>query len=130
MDNLEELLGEPETSPEQSDNEIINGPKKICGKFADIDELSRAYENLEKDYSRKSMELATLTKQQGGPVVEHVNRDDVIKEYLTSIAKSQAAPTVITTASDIAFGNNSEPKSLRDVESVAENFFRTKENIK
>ena len=135
-DIIDELLEQPETSPVQADNESIDGSKKLLGKFASTDELAKAYENLQTEFSRKSQILAELQKDKGhacvaseNPPVVPVNREEIIKDYLTSIAASKTAPTVITTASDLVFGAKPEPRSLRDMERVAEIFFKQKEKI-
>ena len=127
--------------------EIGSGSKDLLGgKFQNDGELLKAYKNLEARFHEKCQRLAELLKpqdtndsQRGNtdlvvktePAVEEsVSREQVIKEYLTTVAKAQAAPAVITTASDIAFGAKPEPKSLRDLKQVAEHFFRTKEILK
>ena len=112
----------------------------ILGKFANVNELCKAYENLQGEFTRKSQLLAQM--QQGNaceavkqtPVVDDapIKRDEtikneIIKEYLTSIAVNKTAPAVITTNNDFAFGVTPTRRSIREVEKIAENFFKTKE---
>jgi len=130
---MSEILEQPESA---------DGGSNILGKFADVSELAKAYESLQSEFTRKSQMLAQLQKNEGqaGAAIEQppvivpdavpINREEIIKEYLTSIANSQIAPTVITTASDLAFGIKPEPLALNDAKRVAENFFKTKEIIK
>ena len=54
-------------------------------------------------------------------------REDIIRDYLISIAAQARAPEVITGTGDFVFGVKPEPMTLRDVGKAAENFFRTKE---
>ena len=120
---------------------------KILGKFATVSELEKAYESLQSEFTRKSQLLAEL--QQGNavaaikePVVEveppvaccdtplqqgGTTREEIIREYLTSVAARPTAPAVITGTSAPAFGIKPEPRALRDVERLAENYFKLKE---
>jgi len=127
MDMNDEILEQPETT------QVVES-SKLLGKFDNVDALAKAYESLQADYTRKSQELAGIKLQQESasvavnksPIVEEVSRDEIIKEYLTNVAKAQTAPVVITATSDVTFGVKSEPRSLRDIQNVAEIFFKTK----
>ncbi|MDR0462424.1 MAG: hypothetical protein LBG88_03815 [Christensenellaceae bacterium] len=112
------------------------GPKSEFGKFDNLDNLLRAYEQLEQRFTWKCQEMAEMTDKQGqasvavnkAPIApDEASRDEIIKEYLTSIATRTPAPTVITGQSDFVIGAKAEAKSLRDMEKVAENYFKTKE---
>ena len=138
MENEKETLGQPEIVPVETDN-TLDGPKtENLGKFASTDELARAYENLHAEFTRKSQVLANLqqgnvsvTDEETSPKVEDANnREEVIKEYLISLSQKQYAPTVITGSSDLVLGVKPEPMHLRDIERVAENYFKTKETQK
>jgi len=122
---LNEVLGEP----------LTEGPK-FLGKFASVSDLEKAYESLQAEFTRKSQLLAELQQGQAGaakieiPNVEpktEINRDEIIKEYLTSVATRPNAPTVIAGTNDLAYGVKPETKSIRDLTKVAENYFKTKE---
>jgi len=126
LDVIKELGLEELEQPVDSD---VAGSNKILGKFVDTLELAKAYETLQAEFSRKSQELAEFKKVEK-PTVESVCKEDIIKEYLTSISKSQTAPTVITTASDFCFGAKAEPRTLKDLTKVAAQYFKTKEIIK
>jgi hypothetical protein len=124
------------------------------GKFANIEELLSSYRNLEAEFTRKSQLLSQI--QQGKvsvtdsekpvttaakettpetaaaksvvSVTNEADRDEIIKEYLTSVAAKQHAPAVITTSNEFVFGVKTQVKSLREVSALAENFFKNKES--
>jgi len=109
----------------------------ILGKFADYSELEKAYNALQSEFTRKCQTLAQMQQGNAGaavcdkPVVAEPaptpSPDEIIKSYLTSVAAKQTAPAVITNTSDFALGTKPAPRSLRDIETVAEQFFKNKE---
>ena len=117
----------------------------ILGKFANVNELGKAYENLQSEFTRKAQQLAELQQAHASvaeekPAVVEVEkpiddtetikeemREEIIREYLTSVASKQTAPTVITTNNDFCIGSNPAPRSIREVGAIAENFFKNKE---
>jgi len=144
----EKNLEQPEAAlPGNTENEA-EGSNLILGKFAGKDELAKAYESLQAEFTRRSQLLAEIQGNAGAAQEKSPERtpatclkdlsldtnpqtrEEIIKDYLTGIMTNQTAPTVITTASDLVFGVKPEPKSLRDMEKVAENYFRTKEITK
>jgi len=132
---MEEILNTPveqpaPAAPEQTDNAADGST--ILGKFASVDELQRAYTNLQSEFTRKSQQLAQLlAKGSAGAANENTPKEQVIRDYLLSIAKKEVAPAVITTGGDVAFGAKASPRTLADIEKVAENFFKIKgEKIK
>jgi len=131
----EEILGQSQPdAPAVAENAKDDPKEKILGKFTDVLELEKAYVSLQAELTRKSQMLAQL--QQGNvsvtveskPVEVAQDKGKVIEEYLLSLAKGQKAPTVITVANEIGFSAKPEPMSLRDIERVAENYFKTKGN--
>jgi hypothetical protein len=149
MENENDVLGELSNESPKSD---IGGAvdskeveKTLCAegnvclpkKFGTVEELAKAYENLEKEFTKKCQMLKDLEKQgdaceavKESPVVfdkpENV-RQEIIKEYLTSVAASPKAPVVISGQGDFAVGIKPMQMTLRDMEKVAENFFKIKE---
>ena len=203
------FLEQPESVPAEADNTTEGS--NILGKFASVEELAKAYDNLQAEFTRKCQQLKTpagdgrefktpaadaapplqkgewlltaeMSKQGNASVADYEEpvlktpaadaapplqkgesllpvqkgewllpdgeclpcedirpslcenlapslREAVIREYLTSVASKQTAPAVITAGQDFAFGVMPERKSLRDIESVAENYFRNKEKI-
>jgi len=135
-------LGQPTDAPVETDNALNPGPKNILGKFHTVDDLAKAYENLQVEFTKKCQALSQIQQGTAGAAIEltpkveqptqtpTVNRDEVIQEYLLSVARGNRAPTVITAAGDFAFGVKPEPKTLLETEKIAENFFKSKERIK
>lgn len=117
----------------QTNNAENVDSKKIYGNFATVEALVKAYTSLQGEYTRKSQELALLNANKGSvSVTEKIapEKDEIIRDYLMSIAKGEAAPAVITASSDFAFGIKTEPKSIAETEKIAENYFRNKGEIK
>jgi len=150
----EEILEQPEdASADAADKQTEDS--NTLAPFEDTEQLLKAYKELQADYTRKSQLLLEYQQGNASVAVNEVpvvdptpsnhpvtadavpplhaggelaglSRDEVIREYLTSVATKQTAPAVITASNDFYTGGNSLPKSLRDVEKVAEEFFRTK----
>lgn len=151
---MQELLAEKSAGQAGvcEENVGVEAPKPLLvGKFEGVEELAKAYESLQSEFTRKCQQLSQM--QQGKPSVgekvpEVANgaatrdeirlsldcdnlapslREAVIKDYLTSVAFGRSAPAVITTAREFACGAKPASKSIRDMKSIAENFFKTKE---
>jgi hypothetical protein len=150
-DILNELLNDleqPEVTPAVADN--VKDGSKLLGKFTNVDELCRAYENLHADYTRKSQTLAKI--QQGHacvavekiPVVEQMSflpkeevqddsakeREKIIEDYLVSVARGKVAPKVISAAGDVCIGTKPNAPSMGDAVRIVEMLFKQKEKIK
>ena len=141
-DILDELLEQPTDAPAPVvDNVEEDSKDNILGRFKSVDELAKAYDNLVKEFTRKSQELSLVkgtrpetagatsaeTKSvEVAPVEPAPSREDIIKEYLTSVKTLPTAPTVIMGVDDFALGKRPEAKSLREVTKIAEEYFRTK----
>ncbi|MCL2229146.1 MAG: hypothetical protein FWC00_04965 [Firmicutes bacterium] len=148
-DILDELLEQPAEVPQApvvdesqdcaSDNTDADSKENILGRFKNVDELAKAYDNLVKEFTRKSQELSLLKDSKNSevraeskagdgdtPQPPSPSREDIIKEYLTSFQTQPAAPTVIMGVDDFALGKKPEAKSLREVTKIAEEYFRTK----
>lgn len=107
---VESTLDKPDEVPTES-----NQDSTILGKFASVDELAKAYEQLESAFTKKSQELARITAE---------NKDKVC---VTKIEPVKEIPQVISGhSSNFAFTNVSEARTLHATTKVAENFFKQK----
>lgn len=62
----------------------------------------------------------------GGERLSETDRDEIIKQYLQTVASQKAPPVIAAPASDFAFTNLDGIKSLNQVEKVVADFFKTK----
>ena len=126
----EEFLEQPVVAPEK---DTATKNSNIYGRFATVQELGKAYECLQSEFTRKSQQLAKLkheaTIANGERDTRQNDRDEIIRDYLVSVASQKRAPTVITTQGEIGFGVNPEPRTMQETERIAEHFFRTKGEI-
>jgi NAD dependent epimerase/dehydratase family enzyme len=51
-------------------------------------------------------------------------RDKIIEEYILSVARGEAAPKVIASASAVEYREKREPRTLCEAERIAANFFK------
>jgi hypothetical protein len=146
--------GRPTDSSDGSKNE-----ESILNKFATPEALAEAYKNLHAEFTRKSQELGKLVKtmqaekqEKTGAVTNEIqqispqppnnnsdkgvqdtqgSREEVIREYLLSVATKQTAPAVIANPNtDFAFTNISQAKSMNAIDQIAKTFFETKGTLK
>jgi len=133
---MEQILeqSEDDLTLNKPDEDSIKSEKDskdiILGKFNSVDELAKAYENLQSAFTKKSQELADLIKTNA------VSADEkrVEKQQQTcagnckcSNAVIPPAPTVIAgNSGGFAFTNVSEALTLHATTKVAENFFKQK----
>ena len=126
---MSEILEQLEGVPVEADN-TADGSN--LGKFASVEGLLKSYESLQSEFTRKSQILAELQQSNASVAVMEkadveksapISREEIIRDYLTSVAAKQTAPAVITASNDFAFGATTEPKSIRDAAKVAEQFF-------
>jgi len=80
------------------------------GKFASVDELEKAYRQLQAAFTKKSQELAELKDKAGAAVIS-------VKEIPQVIAGSSG---------NYAITNVSEARTMHATTKVAENFFKLK----
>jgi len=100
----------PEEVPAESAKD-----SKILGKFASVEALAKAYEEIQSAFTNKSKELAELKDKAGAALKQEVK--DV----------PQIAPVVIAgSGNGFAFLNVSEAVTMRAAQKVAENFFKEK----
>ena len=102
---IELTLDKPDEVPTNSEQD------SILGKFASVDELAKAYEQLQSAFTKKAQELAEIRDKASVAVIQPVK--DI--------------PQVIAgNSGNFAFTNVSEARTLHATTKVAENFFRTK----
>jgi len=98
---------------------------KTLGKFASVDELAKAYEQLQSAFTKKSQELAEIKDRVS------VTKNEPVKEIPQAIAREASdkggLPTVIAgNSGNYAFTNVLEARTLHATTKVAENFFKLK----
>ena len=117
---------------EQSENELMlekpdevptdSGQDSILGKFASVDELAKAYQQLEVAFTKKAQELSALQK-----VAEEQLAETKDKASVAVTKEVKEVPQVIAgNSGNYAFTNVSEAKTLHATTKVAENFFKMK----
>jgi hypothetical protein len=139
------------TNPDPSVFEQDSKPGYILGKFNSVQELVKAYEEIQSAFTRKSQELANLrndtasvaekevVKQDDAQVQiatqstttaesgKSISTEEVIRKYLLSVAAGKIAPTVIAgDGNGFAFSNVAEAKTIHATTRVAETFFKEK----
>ena len=131
---------------------VDEGSKQLLGKFANTEQLAKAYESLQAEFTRKCQLLSELEKEKNVTDKKEGNagaadknkaqqvltatetrldntesdKSKIIEEYLMSVARRQVAPAVITTCNDFAFVKTHEPKSINDIGKVVKDFFETR----
>jgi hypothetical protein len=110
---VESVLDKPDEVPTELNQD------SILGKFASVDELAKAYEQLQSAFTKKSQELAEL-------------KDKASVAVTKKVEQPQIPPAVIAgNSGNFAFTNVSEARTLHATTKVAENFFKLKgERIK
>jgi len=109
-------------SGNSDENPIELNQDSILGKFASVDELAKAYEQLQSAFTKKAQELSALQKVAEGQLAEMKDKASV------AITKEvKPIPQVIAgNSGNFAITNVSEARTLHATTKVAENFFRTK----
>jgi hypothetical protein len=135
--NTPEAPEQPLIEPNEMDNSKYGSG--IAKKFANVRELEKAYERLHAEFTRKSQQLKKIQHDTAGAaicepiIVEKRVVDDgaeeVIKNYLLSLEQKPVAPPVISGGGEFGYGIKPNPKSVRDTQKIAENYFKTKEII-
>lgn len=148
QENLEhpEISEETDTKAEsitpcpQSSDE---GSKLILGRYASVEHLMRAYEKLQAEFTRKAQRLAELETKLGekhdnaSVAIENLvkaepkptaseSQQQIIQDYLASVAVKRQPPAVITASHDFAYMEKSGQRSIRDASHIAEEYFKSK----
>jgi len=126
MDSLDEGPVAKEMAPHEVG---ISKPSGTYGEFASPEQLFSAYQSLQSVFTKKAQELSELKRQQGNasvascesPVV--VDKEQVIKEYLDSVAKGTTAPAVIGSGANFLTNIPDPTRTMLDAGKLAKNFF-------
>lgn len=127
---LENLL-QPMTIDNADPTDLTND--SILGKFNSVDELAKAYEQLQSAFTKKSQELAefkdkvSVTEKKTVKENQQVRVTDNCKCTATVTSIATMPPAVIAgTSGGFAFTNVSEARTMHATTKVAENFFKEK----
>lgn len=85
----ENNVEQPKVEPAAADNPTVRSNSETIGKFADVTELAKAYENLQAEFTRKSQLLAKLTQGQAGAAIQPEMQSDAEE---TSPVTADAVP--------------------------------------
>jgi len=122
---------ETESALDTSDvNPTDSGQNSILGKFTSVDELAKAYEQLQSAFTKKSQEYSALRKDAERQAAELKDKASVaVTQKVETIP--QIPPVISGHSGSFAFTNVSEARTLHATTKVAENFFKLKgERIK
>lgn len=158
MNNIEE---QPQNSPKVdlmavepniNENEQIGEKGSLLVKFKSVDELCKAYENLEKEFTKKCQQLSTLDKSCDNvdetpqyeretwneKVSSFIKENELAKNYTKEISEQLLADTELSKKDDalsLAFlrvlqNNFKSEKDLVASEGFLENYIYNNEEIK
>ena len=120
---------ETESTLDTADEHPIDlGQDSILGKFASVDELAKAYEQLQSAFTKKSQELAELKDKARVAEIKPVKEIPQTPVVITSETRDKGCmPTLISgNSGNYAFTNVTEARTLHATTKVAENFFKLK----
>ena len=102
------------------------------GEFANPEQLFKAYNELRVTFTQKTQELSELKKQQGIASVasdkqpDVIDKEQIISEYLSSVASKQTAPAVIGTGANFLAKLPDPTRTMLDAGKLAKDFFKSK----
>jgi cell division protein FtsB len=87
---------------------------------ADIEALQKNYKELQAEFTKKSQALKDLeAKYNSVP-----KREDIIREYLISSAKSEAPAVMVSSATAFDLAKEKKPTDFNEAEALAIRYFR------
>jgi len=133
----QKIVEQPETMDLGIDNQFVMD--SACGNFASADDLLKAYKSLQAEFTRKSQEIAEIKKDMASVVgyknpedsketqgdkekEKDVMRDQILTEYLGSVAKRKVPPTVIGQGAYLTTQIDGK-QSLNSANEMAKKFF-------